>query len=72
MRWEGHVACVIKRLLLDLRGGGNLKKSDHLHDIDVDGRAILNLSCLVYQVSLNFINYCNFPILKELKIYVNY
>jgi len=44
MRWEGHVACVKKRLLLDYEGeGGTLKKSDHLQDLDVDGRAILNL-----------------------------
>ena len=25
-------------------GGGSLKKSEHLQDIDVDGRGILNLS----------------------------
>ena len=35
----GHVACLKK-----IEGGRILKKSDHLQDVDVDGRAILNLS----------------------------
>ena len=42
----GHVGCVKKRFLLDCVWvwGRTLKKSDHLQDIDVDERAILNVS----------------------------
>jgi len=36
--------CVKKSLLLDLMRWGSLKKIEHLQDIDVDWRAILNLS----------------------------
>ena len=42
----GHAASVKKRFLLDFVWvwARTLKKSDHLQDIDVDERAILNLS----------------------------